>query len=99
MLSDILSITEFATKLVAGLSGAVFAIAILLIAVHSKNKVKPEDSPAETRRRAKKQNEQVLQAEQDKKNKRKKNKTEVVEDNEQVDDEEDIDEDEADEEE
>lgn len=78
MLINLLCASEFVTKLIAGLSGAIFAVLILVLAIRSKNKVKPEDSPAETKRRAKKQNEEVLQAEQNKKNKKKKHSEEDV---------------------
>lgn len=81
MFINLLCASEFVTKLIAGLSGAIFAVIILIVAIHSKNKVKAEDSPQETKRRAHKQNEEVLQAEQNKKNKKKKHSEEGVVDN------------------
>lgn len=94
MLHTLLAISEFATKLVAGLSGVVFGIIILIAAIRAKNRVKPEDSPAELKRRAKAQNEQVEQDALKKKNKRHKAAQQYVEDDEQDESDESEDEDE-----
>lgn len=89
MLQFLLSASEFTTKLIAGLSGVVFAVIILLVAIHAKNKVKPEDSPQELKRRAKQQNEEVENNAKNKKNKKKKQEDVIVEDDaQQVDSEE-----------
>lgn len=72
MLTFILCASEFTTKLIAGLSGVIFAVIILVVALHAKNRVKPEDSPQELKRRAKQQNEEVEQNALNKKNKKKK---------------------------
>lgn len=79
MLTFILCASEFTTKLIAGLSGVVFAVIILIVALHAKNKVKPEDSPQELKRRAKQQNEEVEQNALIKKNKKKKHDDEIDE--------------------
>ena len=55
MIQTILAISEFATKLVAGLSGVVFGALILGLVVGAKNK-KPKDiNPEELKRKAKEQ--------------------------------------------
>lgn len=79
MLTFILCASEFTTKLIAGLSGVVFAVIILIVALRAKNKVKPEDSPQELKRRAKQQNEEVEQNALNKKNKKKKHDDEIDE--------------------
>lgn len=53
MIQTILAISEFATKLVAGLSGVVFGALILGLVVGAKNK-KPKDiNPEELKRKSK----------------------------------------------
>lgn len=55
MIQTIHAISEFATKLVAGLSGVVFGALILGLVVGAKNK-KPKDiNPEELKRKAKEQ--------------------------------------------
>lgn len=83
MLQILLSASEFTTKLIAGLSGVIFAVIILIVAIHAKNRVKPEDSPAELKRKAKQQNDEIEQNAQNKKNKKKKQTEEIIEDDEQ----------------
>lgn len=72
MLQIMLGASEFTTKLIAGLSGVIFAVIILIVAIRAKNRVKPEDSPAELKRRAKQQNDEIEQNANNKKNKKKK---------------------------
>ncbi len=57
MLGLILSISEFATKLVAGLSGTIFALLILLLFIGAKNRVPKNIDPEELKRKAKNQPE------------------------------------------
>lgn len=83
MLQILLGASEFTTKLIAGLSGVIFAVIILVVALRAKNKVKPEDSPQELRRRAKQQNDEIEQNAKNKKNKKKKQSNEIIEDEDQ----------------
>lgn len=83
MLQILLSASEFTTKLIAGLSGVIFAVIILIVAIRAKNRVKPEDSPAELKRRAKQQNDEIEQNAKNKKNKKKKQSDEIIEDEDQ----------------
>lgn len=53
MFSLVLSISEFATKLVAGLSGTIFALLILVLVVYAKNRVPKNINPHELKRKAK----------------------------------------------
>lgn len=55
MIQTILAISEFATKLVAGLSGVVFGALILGLVVGAKNKKPKEINPEELKRKAKEQ--------------------------------------------
>lgn len=55
MIQTILAISEFATKLVAGLSGVVFGALILGLVVGAKNKKPKEINPDELKRKAKEQ--------------------------------------------
>lgn len=80
MLQILLGASEFTTKLIAGLSGVIFAVIILIVAVYTKNRVRPEDSPQELKRRAKQQNDEIEQNAQNKKNKKKKQSDEIIED-------------------
>lgn len=68
MFSLVLSISEFATKLVAGLSGTAFALLILLLFIGAKNRVPKNIDPDELKRKAKDQPE----VETDKKGKKSK---------------------------
>ncbi len=68
MFSLVLSISEFATKLVAGLSGTVFALLILLLFIGAKNRVPKNIDPDELKRKARNQSE----VEPDKKGKKSK---------------------------
>lgn len=83
MLQILLGASEFTTKLIAGLSGVIFAVIILIVAIRAKNRVKPEDSPAELKRRAKQQNDEIEQNAKNKKNKKKKQADEIIEDEDQ----------------
>ena len=49
----VLSISEFATKLVAGLSGTIFALLILGLVFGAKNRVPKNINPDELRRKTK----------------------------------------------
>jgi len=49
----VLSISEFATKLVAGLSGTIFALLILGLVIGAKNRVPKNINPDELKRKAK----------------------------------------------
>lgn len=53
MFSLLLSISEFATKLVAGLSGTIFALLILGLVIGAKNRVPKNINPDELKRKAK----------------------------------------------
>ncbi len=53
MFSLVLSISEFATKLVAGLSGTIFALLILGLAIGARNRVPKNINPDELKRKAK----------------------------------------------
>jgi len=53
MFSFVLSISEFATKLVAGLSGTIFALLILGLAIGARNRVPKNINPDELKRKAK----------------------------------------------
>ena len=53
MFSLVLSISEFATKLVAGLSGTIFALLILGLVFGAKNRVPKNINPDELRRKTK----------------------------------------------
>lgn len=57
MFSLVLSISEFATKLVAGLSGTIFALLILGLVIGAKNRVPKNINPDELKRKAKDQPE------------------------------------------
>lgn len=57
MFSLLLSISEFATKLVAGLSGTIFALLILGLVIGAKNRVPKNINPDELKRKAKDQPE------------------------------------------
>ena len=57
MVSYLLSISEFATKLVAGLSGTIFALLILGLVIGAKNRVPKNINPDELKRKAKDQPE------------------------------------------
>ncbi len=81
MLSQIIGISEFATKLVGGLSGMLIAIAVVVIVVVKHyQKPKAEDGPVALKRKAKQQNEELALKEAQKKEKKdKKNKKNIVE--------------------
>lgn len=53
MFSLVLSISEFATKLVAGLSGTIFALLILGLVIGARNRVPKNINPDELKRKAK----------------------------------------------
>ena len=53
MFSLVLSISEFATKLVAGLSGTIFALLILGLVFGAKNRVPKNINPDELKRKTK----------------------------------------------
>ncbi len=53
MFSLVLSISEFATKLVAGLSGTIFALLILGLVIGARNRVPKNINPYELKRKAK----------------------------------------------
>lgn len=72
MFFNFVAASEFTTKIVAALSGVVFAIIVLLLALRSKNKVQKEDGPEELKRKAKKHNAEVEQSAKNKKNKKNK---------------------------
>ena len=82
MLSLILSISEFATKLVAGLSGTIFALLILLLFIGAKNRVPKNIDPEELKRKAKNQPEPETTDKKGKKSKadKSKNKAESAQD-------------------
>lgn len=82
MFSLVLSISEFATKLVAGLSGTVFALLILLLFIGAKNRVPKNIDPDELKRKAKNQPETENSDKKGKKSKsdKSKNKAESAQD-------------------
>ncbi len=82
MLDLILSISEFATKLVAGLSGTIFALLILVLVVCAKNRVPKNINPDELKRKAKNQPETENADNKGKKSKsdKSKNKAESAQD-------------------
>lgn len=81
MLSFVLSISEFATKLVAGLSGTFFALLILGLFIGAKNKTPKKIDPDELKRKAKNQPESENADKKGKKSKsdKPKNKAESTE--------------------
>ncbi len=72
MINTILAISEFATKLVAGLSGAFFGTLFLVIAVRAKNKKTKNINTDELKRKAKEH--PVEEDKKSKKNKKSKDK-------------------------
>lgn len=75
MFSLVLSISEFATKLVAGLSGTIFALLILGLVIGAKNRVPKNINPDELKRKAMDTPETENTDKKDKKSKSDKTKT------------------------
>lgn len=80
MLGLILSISEFATKLVAGLSGTIFALLILVLAVCAKNRVPKNIDPDELKRKAQPETENADKKGKKSKSDKSKNKAESAQD-------------------
>lgn len=70
MIYSLLAISEFATKLVAGLSGVIFAVLIIGIVFGIRNKKPKNINPEELKRKASEQ--QLATPEESKKSKKKK---------------------------
>lgn len=70
MIYSLLAISEFATKLVAGLSGVIFAVLIIGIVFGIRNKKPKNINPEELKRKASEQ--QLTTPEESKKSKKKK---------------------------
>ncbi len=70
MICSLLAISEFATKLVAGLSGVIFAVLIIGIVFGIRNKKPKNINPEELKRKASEQ--QLETIEESKKSKKKK---------------------------
>lgn len=70
MICSLLAISEFATKLVAGLSGVIFAVLIIGIVFGIRNKKPKNINPEELKRKASEQ--QLATPEESKKSKKKK---------------------------
>lgn len=82
MFSLVISISEFATKLVAGLSGTILALLILGLVIGAKNRVPKNINPDELKRKAKDAPETENSDKKGKKSKsdKSKNKAELTED-------------------
>lgn len=76
MLTSLLAISEFATKLVAGLSGVIFAALIMGLAFGIKNRKPKNINPDEIKRKAALQPEQTEQKSKKSKNKKGSDKSE-----------------------
>lgn len=79
MICSLLAISEFATKLVAGLSGVIFAVLIIGIVFGIRNKKPKNINPEELKRKVSEQ--QLATPEESKKSKKKKDSEKADETN------------------